>query len=370
MKILQTCGSVSWGGLEMTALKTAAMMKKRGHSVHLLCIENSTLEKEASKKDLFKILISSKSKSALSSIRTLKKYIAIENYDIVHLHLSHDLWVIVPALKLSGNKAKLFLTKHMGSGVSKKDIFHRFLYNRVNHIFAVSNYVKDSVLKTCPVNEDIISILYPGLNMNKYNPADFNKNEIRKEFNIKRGTTVIGMSGRMSPGKGQEEFLEAAKILKDKIKDNIMFVIAGAASFGEDEYENKIKKLATELSISDYVLFTGYRNDMPRILSMLDIFVFPSHEESFGITLTEAMALGIPTAATEKAGVLDLISDSETGLLVPPKNSHELAAAIKKLIENPRLRKQLGKAAREKAEEIFNAEYELDILEKYYEGKR
>ena len=367
MKILQTCGSVSWGGLEMTALRTAHMLKNRGHSVHLLCIENSTLEKEASKNNLHTIPIR---KSAIKSIRILKKYTAGEKYDIVHSHLSHDLWIVVPALKLSGSMAKLFLSKHMGSGVSKRDIFHRFLYKRVNHIFAVSNYVKESALKTCPVNEEIISILYPGLNLKKYNQSDFNKTEIRKEFNIGPKTTVIGMSGRMSPGKGQEEFLKAAKILKDKTKDDIMFIIAGAASFGEDEYENKIWKLTTELGINRNVIFTGYRNDIPRILSMLDIFVFPSHEESFGITLTEAMALGLPSAASKKAGVLDLISDGETGLLVPPKNPNELAEAIKKLVENPGLRKQLGKAAREKAVEIFNAEYELDILEEYYAGKR
>lgn len=367
MKILQTCGSISWGGLEMTALRTAYMLKNRGHFVHMLCIENSTLEKEASKNSLHTIPIN---KSAIKSIRILKKYVTDEKYDAVHSHLSHDLWAVVPALKLSDSRAKLFLSKHMGSGVSKRDIFHRFLYSRVNHIFAVSSYVKESVLKTCPVKEDIISILYPGLDIRKYNPAEFNKNEIRKEFNISPKTTAIGMSGRMSPGKGQEEFLKAAKLLKDEIKDNIIFVIAGAASFGEDEYERKIRGLTAELGINEDVIFTGYRNDMPRILSMLDIFVFPSHEESFGITLTEAMALGLPSAASKKAGVLDLITDNETGLLVPPKNPSELAEAIKKLIENPRLRKQLGKAARKKAEEIFNAKYELDILEEYYAGKR
>ena len=370
MKILQTCGSESWGGLEMTALKTASMLENRGHFVHMLCIENSSLEKKASGKNLYTIPIPAKSTSSQKSIRTLKKYITDEKYDVVHSHLSHDLWVVVPALRLSGSRAKLFLSKHMGSGVSKKDIFHRFLYKRVDHIFAVSNYVKNSVLKTCPVKEDIISILYPGLNFEKYNPADFNKNEIRKEFNIDPKAIVIGMSGRFSPGKGQEEFLKAAKILKDKINDNILFVIAGAASFGEDEYEKKIRELTAELELSKYVIFTGYRNDMPRILSMLDIFVFPSHEESFGITLTEAMALELPSVASGKAGVLDLISDSETGLLVPPKNPGELAEAILKLAENPRLRKQLGKASRKKAEEIFNAEYELGILEAYYAGKR
>jgi glycosyltransferase involved in cell wall biosynthesis len=349
----------------MTALKTASMLKQRGYRVHLLCRKDSTLEKEALMRSIDTISFPANN-STIKSIFNLKKIAAVEKYDIVHSHLSHDLWVIVPALKFSGSKAKLFLSKHMGSGVNKKDLLHRYLYRRVNHIFAVSNYVKASVLKTCPVKEDIISILYPGLNLRKYNPADFNKKEIRKEFNIDPKAIVIGMSGRFSPGKGQEEFLNTVKILRQEVKDNIYFIIAGGASFGEDDYENKIQKLSKELGINDYVLFTGYRKDMARVLSAMDIFVFPSYEESFGITLTEAMALGLPAVASKKAGVLDIVTDGENGLLVEPRDSAALAGAVKKLIENPEMRKQFGKSGRKRAEEIFNAEDELNILEEYY----
>lgn len=368
MKILQTCCSDSWGGLEITALRTAYMLKERGHTVHLFCRKNSTLEKEASNRNIDTWLFS-ENNSTIKSIRNLKRIIHREEYDIVHSHLSHDLWVVVPALKLSGSKSKLFLSKHMGSGISKKDLFHRYLYSRVNHIFAVSNYVKESVLKTCPVKENIISILYPSLNLKNYNPADYNKKDIRKELKIDSKAIVIGMSGRFSPGKGQEEFLKAVKILKEEIKENIFFIIAGGASFGEEEYEKKIHNFSRELEIEDFVLFTGYRKDMARVLSAMDIFVFPSHEESFGITLTEAMALGLPVAASKKAGVLDIVSDGETGLLVEPKNAAALAESIKKLIENPKLRTQFGKSARKRTEEIFNAEDELNILEEYYAGK-
>jgi glycosyltransferase involved in cell wall biosynthesis len=369
MKILQTCCSDSWGGLEITALRTAYILKERGHKVHLFCRKNSTLEKEASNRNIDTISLS-ENNSGIKSIRSLKRIISREKYDIVHSHLSHDLWVVVPALKFSGSKAKLFLSKHMGSGISKKDLFHRYLYGRVNHIFAVSNYVKDSVLKTCPVKENVISILYPSLNLKNYNSADFNKNNIRKEFNIDPKAIVIGMSGRFSPGKGQEEFLKAVKILKEEIKDNIFFIIAGGASFGEDKYEKKIHNFSKELGISDSVLFTGYRKDMARVLSAMDIFIFPSHEESFGITLTEAMALGLPVVASKKAGVLDIVLDGESGLLVEPRNAAALAEAIKKFIENPELRAQFGRSARKRAEEIFNAEDELNILEEYYAGKR
>jgi Glycosyltransferase Family 4 len=137
MKILQSCGSLSWGGLEIMALKTSIMLSKNGHEVHLLCSGNSTLEMEAKKNNISAITIWLKNSSLIKSIKELKKIIISEHYDVIHSHLSHDLWTIVPALRFSGNSAKLFLTKHMGSGVRKKDILHRYLYNRVDHIFAV-----------------------------------------------------------------------------------------------------------------------------------------------------------------------------------------------------------------------------------------
>jgi glycosyltransferase involved in cell wall biosynthesis len=176
------------------------------------------------------------------------------------------------------------------------------------------------------------------------------------------------MASRFSPGKGHEEFLRAAKILTDEFKDEISFLIAGSASFGEEDYREKIQQMAGELGLNDAVKFTGYSSDIAGILSAMDIFVLPSHEESFGILLTEAMAMGLPVAASNNAGVPDIVTDNETGILVPPKNERALASALKKLILSSELRTSLGKAGRKRAEGIFNIDTALDKLEKFYAG--
>jgi glycosyltransferase involved in cell wall biosynthesis len=366
MKILQSCGSLSWGGLEIMALKTALMLGQNGHEVHLLCSGNSALETEAKKNNIPIIQISFKNTSFIKSVKELNNIITIQSYEIIHTHLSHDLWILVPALRFSGSNAKLFLSKHMGSGVMKKDIFHKYLYKRIDRIFAVSDYVKKAILATCPVKEEKISILYPGLSLDKYNPMDYRKTDLKKEFNIPENSIVIGMTSRISPGKGHEEFLKAARILKETTNYNIRFIIAGGASFGEDGYEKKIKQLAIELGIADVTLFTGFTHNIQKILAMLDIFVFPSHEESFGIGLTEAMAMKLPAVASGNAGILDIAVDNKTGLLFPPKDYSALANSVKTLIENPDLRYRFGLEARKRVEEIFKLEVELNKLEEYY----
>ncbi len=102
------------------------------------------------------------------------------------------------------------------------------------------------------------------------------------------------------------------------------------------------------------------------MLSAMDILAFPSHNESFGITLLEAMAIEIPVAASNNAGIPDIVVDGVTGLLVPPKNSSELSKALLKLIENPSLRKKLSEAAKKRVIENFDIKIIVTKLLNFY----
>jgi glycosyltransferase involved in cell wall biosynthesis len=365
MKIIQSCGSFSWGGLEMSVLQTAEMLKTRGHETTLLCAAASTLEKKANETGVSTVSIFAKS----SSIKRFKSLLNSDNYDVIHTHLSHDLWIIVPALKLSGTSStvKLVLTKHMASGVSKKDILHRFLYKRINKIIAVSEFIKRNVLKTCPVNESKITIIPDAISTDIFDSNKFNKSSTRHEFNIDDSCFMVGIIGRMTPGKGHEDFLNAAKRIKDNSNQRIKFLITGKASYGEEKYEAELKNLSMKLGLTDDVIFAGFRDDIPRVLSAVDVLAFPSHEESFGITLIEAMAMKVPIVASNNAGVVDIVINGETGILIPAKDPVSLANAIAGLIENPELRKKLGETGRKRVEKNFNIDKTIKELEKVYE---
>ena len=122
----------------------------------------------------------------------------------------------------------------MGSYVKKKDILHKYLYNRVNGIFAVSNYVKESLLNTCPVKDDKIYVLGDFIDINKFNKINFKTDETKKLYGIPKDSFIIGMAGRISPGKGHEDFINAAKLVSEKINKALTFLIVGSASYGED----------------------------------------------------------------------------------------------------------------------------------------
>jgi glycosyltransferase involved in cell wall biosynthesis len=144
--------------------------------------------------------------------------------------------------------------------------------------------------------------------------------------------------------KGIKYLLKAVPLVAKKI-DNVKFIIAGG---GGNEQIGYLKKLTEELGVSSYVNFiAGFRHEeAPLIISMADVFVLPSLFESFGISLCEAMAMEKPVVSTRIRGVVDVVKDEETGLLVEPRNPGETAQAILKILYDKRLANRLGKNGR------------------------
>ena len=172
------------------------------------------------------------------------------------------------------------------------------------------------------------------------------------------------MLARFSPGKGHEEFLAAAKQLNEK-NNKLRFLIVGEASHGEDDYATQIKKLASQLRIEN-ILFTGFRSDTPEVLAAMDIFVFPSHSEAFGIALVEAMAMAKPSVCSNSDGVLDIAIDGETSFLFENKNANDLAEKIQKLLSEPGLGLHMGVKARERAVNKFDLNILTDRVIRFY----
>ncbi len=366
MKVLQSCLSLSWGGMEMYTVTTALQLKKKNVEVTLLCYPGSKIHLEAKKKGIHAITSGANGYFHPVEIFKLSGYLKNENFDVIHTHASKDLWLLVPALRLSRLKTPLFLTKHVGSFIKKKDLFHRSLYKRVNTAFAISTVIKNNLLETTTLPEEKIKILHDGIDTRKFSPGNSNGEQIRKEFGINKDEILVGMIARFTWGKGHEEFLQAAEVLKKKY-GNIKFMIVGEASRGEMEYEKKIKQLIISLNLEDKIILTGYREDVVDLLGAMDIFVFPSHSEAFGIALVEAMAVGVPSVCSDSNGILDIAVDGETSLFFKTKDAADLEKKLEKLIISGELRKNLGTQARERAVELFEIEKLTGKLLNFYQ---
>jgi glycosyltransferase involved in cell wall biosynthesis len=355
MKILYSCLSKSWGGMEMLTINAIKQLLNRNYSVELICSADSRIHIEANNLGL--IIHPVKASGYFHPFTSLKISLLIRrnNYDLIHTQASKDLWLLVPALKFSGSSIPLLLTKHVGSFIVKKDFMHRFIYKRVNVVFAISEVIKNNLLETCPLAEDKIILLPNGVNTKKFDAGIVDKDKIREEFNIGEDKIVLGMLARFTPGKGHEEFLSAAVELNTKY-DNLIFLIAGEASRGEEQYAEGIKRMVIDLALKN-VIFTGFRSDTPEILSSMDIFIFPSHSEAFGLALVEAMSMGKPSVCTNSDGILDIVVDGKTGYLFEKKNKKDLVKQIELLLNSSTKRKEFSLAARTRA--VSNYDFEI-----------
>ena len=354
MKVLQTCLSLSWGGLEMYTLHTAKLLIGAGHQTEILTYNGSRLAAEALKEGIVCRTVSRKPVN-LPGIYKMASLFKNNNYDIIHAEASKDLWYVVPALRLALCRAPLLLTKHVGSGISKKDIFHRMLYSRVNMALAISGVIKRNLAETTPLPVEKIELLHDSIDTFRFDPAKTDKNMVRNEFGIKEEELVIGMTGRFSPGKGHEEFLYAANELA-KIHPDIRFMIVGEASRGEEEYADSIKKMAYDYGLKDKIIFTGFRKDIPEVLAAMDIYLFPSHAEAFGLALVEAMSMERPTVCSNSDGVLDIAVEGVTSFLFNAGSGEDLFNKTGMLVKDFQKRIDFGKEGRKRVLKMFSAE--------------
>jgi len=364
MKILYSCLSKSWGGMEMVTINSIKQLLDRNISVELICTAESRIHIEAN--NIGMIIYPIKAPGYFHPVITIKVVSIIKNgkYDLIHTHASKDLWLLVPALKLIKSKIPLVLTKHVGSFIKKTDKMHNWLYSRVNYAIAISKVIKDNLLETTALDENKIVLHYNGVDPGKYDPDKVDRIKIREELNIKEDELLLGMVARFSAGKGHENFLLVAKELSIK-HEKLKFIIVGEASKGEDAYAKEIKNLADDYGLNN-IIFAGFRTDMPDVLSAMDIFIFPSHAEAFGVALVEAMAMAKPSVSTNSDGILDITVDNETGYLFNKDDPADLENKLELLINSPEKRKTLGKAARQRALEQFDSQKLMDGLVELY----
>jgi len=182
----------------------------------------------------------------------------------------------------------------------------------------------------------------------------------------RNGTLRVGLVGRIAPWKGQDVFLAAAAQVA-RAFPNAEFVLVGSPLFGEEDFEHELRATADRGDLRGRVQFLGFRDDVHAVFRELDVAVHASTQaEPYGNVVVEAMAAGKPIVASAAGGVLEIVEDGRTGVLVPPGNADALAAALVRLLGNPAERDRLGSAARRCVEERFSLGEDTAAITRLY----
>jgi glycosyltransferase involved in cell wall biosynthesis len=181
----------------------------------------------------------------------------------------------------------------------------------------------------------------------------------RAELGVGEGELLFGVFGRLQRWKGQDVFVKAAAEIASA-RPNVRFVVVGGSEFGlEPEYAEELRRLADTPALAARMGFTGFRNDVARLMAACDVVCHTSRvQEPFGLVVIEAMAVGRPVIATMGGGPSEIISSDEEGVLVPADDPGALARAGLALIDDPERRRRIG----EKAFERVRSQFSIDVM--------
>lgn len=187
-----------------------------------------------------------------------------------------------------------------------------------------------------------------------YNPVDIHsftdtalaeRPRVRNELGIPMDATLVGAVGQMQPIKGLREFITTALRLAD-VLPNVHFAIVGEATGDQDDrFASEIRSLTSQSPHGKRFHYTGFRTDIPAMMSAIDILAVPSWNEPFGRVVVEGMAAGCIVIGTQAGGIPEIITHGTDGLLVPPRNPDALLQTLLKVLQDTPLQRKLHSQA-------------------------
>lgn len=302
------------------------------------------------------------------NILKIRKIIRSNAIDIVHVDGSMN---IVPALAAAFNGTPIVWHYNDDMPALLKKVFRPLTAILADKIIIQGKKIGEQYLKHNTKFWNKMAFVYPGVDTNEFNADIFGSREkkrVRAEFDVPQGYYLVGTIGNINSFKGHSYFIKSAKKIKDEIKD-VKFLIVGSKLDTASAYWNKLQELVSELGLEDDVIFTGFRSDIPEILSALDVFVLSSVREACPNVVLEAMAMRVPVVATDVGAVSEQVINGQTGILVQARNPTAIANAVLAYLRKPKeeIEEMLSKAQK-RIDSTFSLSKITEQQKKIYEA--
>jgi glycosyltransferase involved in cell wall biosynthesis len=303
--------------------------------------------------------------------RKINKFIAREDFDVVHVHFPFASSILVNLNRKLRNKMvytahadeyRLGLSRFLKPpGITRIFSPDLYLMKRVRKSVVLNESLKEKLVKK-GIEEEKLEVILNGVNIEDFNVNKEEIERVRKKYGLEG--IIVMFAGTVTPRKGVMQLIRAAEILN--LGKDVLFLIAGNLNL-DKEYAQKVMEYAKSKGVN--AKFTGFvpYEDLKALYSACDIFVLPSLEEGHGVVLTEAMASGKPLIGSNVGGIPMQIKDGWNGFSVEPGNEKALVEKIQYLVVNEEERARMGKNSKKLAKEEFDwskiAERYLEVYE-------
>ncbi len=347
LNVVHICDHLGWEGSRMHGVKRlfAWMIPRFDRSrfnVSLISLRRKDLSEDTLEQYGIDVTYLARHKFDPGTYTVLLKVLKEKKADLVHLHGYGA--TTFGRMCARAMKIPAILHEHANHGDTPwfQKAADRLLAPHTDLAIAVSASTAEFTIRARLMPEERTKVVYLGAPLDEFarvrSPQEIASS--RAELGIAPDTVAVGTVTRLMPAKGNEYLVSAVPAIVVRHPGVRVFIV------GEGELQPVLEAQARALGLGDRVIFTGFQRDVARVLSALDILVFPSLWEGTPLTVFEALAMGKPIVATDADGLMDVLTDGQDSLVVPRRNAERLAEAVNRLIDEPALAARLADGAR------------------------
>ena len=341
LRIAHLLSSFAMGGQERVALDLAAAQVRRGHEVSAISLAplpHGVLAGELVARGVTLHSVPKGPAFDVGTIARLRRLLRACHIDILHTHNPQPLAYGAPAGRLA--RVAVVHTKHGVNPDRGRRLWLRRMGGHLVHAYVAVSQATAEVAardRECPPGR--LSVIPNGVDLDAYRPDLDARREIRAALEVPPEAWLFGTVGRVSVEKDHALLVRAVGPL---LGPRVRLVIAGDGA--------ELANVRAEASAyAPWIVLTGVRHDIPRVLASLDAFVLSSRSEGLPLALLEAMATGLPVVATNVGGVPEVLADGSAGILVSPRDERALRHSLGALMLDPAAAVALGARGRERA---------------------
>jgi len=289
----------------------------------------------------------------------LAKALRRGSYDVVHTHLYRADFVGGIAALIAGRRHIVKTMHNMGTTKTKyQHAMDQLLHRIATRVVCVSETQRAHIMhiERCPNRK--FEVIHNGVDLSRFD-IDFDREKLAVGLGLDVSRPIVGTIGRLIEEKGHSYLLQAIPLIAQRFP-GIQFLLVGDGPLRE-ELERQIRALRCM-----NVVITGMRMDVPELLGLMDVFVFPSVSEGLPIALLEAMAAGVPVACSDIPQLLEIVTHNKNAFVFPSEDWRGLAEAVCGLLGNTSLRSMLSLGARAIVEAEFSESSMIRAYEQLY----
>jgi glycosyltransferase involved in cell wall biosynthesis len=352
------------GGTERQVANIALGLDSSRFALHLACLRHSgellrELEALPVPRPVFKI-------GRLYGLRTFWQAVRLAVYlrrnliQIVHSYGFYPNVFAVPAARLAGASIIVASIRDRGDVLTRRQRrLQRVVCKLADCVLVNAEAIRETLIAEGYRPETIV-VIRNGIMMSRFEKVEQGA-AMRSELGLAADAPLVLVFSRLNRMKGVEYFLDAIAILAEEFPA-ARFLIAG-----DGGNRKELEERAASLGIAGRVIFTGFRTDIPVLLSEAAISVLPSLSEGLSNTLLESMAAGVPVIAASVGGNPEIVEDGVCGKLVPPRDAAALADAMASLLGDPALAARFGEAGKQRVAQLFSMQRSVHEVESLYQ---